>query len=465
MSRYQPIAASLALSCFAACTSVPPEPIDPKTELEAFNARRPTREPMVSGGQVLDLQAVIIDPSDGVSLAEAAWVALVFNPDLRVARAEAGVTQARADHAGLWPDPSIGLQFSRLIDAADNPNELFGLVWFTIPVSGRLEAEVAMRGEERRAALTDVAALEWTTVCDLRAAWSRWSTTRQSLDGASDQLRALEDAESTAAALAELGESGRSDSQIRHGAVAVARAELIEAIAREADERTAVLRILGLPYSEAGSLVPEVLDLPGNSTCDDASALERRIIDGSPSIRRALVRYAVAEAKLVLEVRKQYPDLQVGPGFGQQDGFEQFQLGLNIPVPILNANRGGIAEAAALRAVARAEVEHAVAMAALDAGQACRRVAASREIRSALEASLLPSLDRQATLTRELAAMGELDRFEAATRIAQGQDARRRWLEARLDASLAGIELARVLGPTATPRTDGTDEPSKDLTP
>lgn len=440
--------ASLALMCLTACTSVPPEPMDADAELAAFNARRATLVPKPSGG-VLDLEPVTIDPADGLSLAEAAWVALVFNPDLRVARAGAGVSQALADHAGLWPDPSIGLQFSRLIDAVDNPNELFGLVWFTIPVSGRLEAEVAMRGEERRAALADVAALEWATVCDLREAWARWSATVQSLRGAPDQLRALEDAGSAAAALAELGEAGVADSGVRRGTVAVARTELIQVMAREGQERTAVMRILGLPGSEANALIPELPTIISGDACDEESVLERRIIDGSPSIRRALVRYAVAESRLVLEVRKQYPDVQVGSGFGQQDGFEQFQLGLNIPVPILNANRSGIAEAVALRGVARAEVEHAVAIAAIEASQACRRLAASHGIRRELEESLLPSLDRQSGLIHELVAMGELDRIDAADRLARSRDARMRWLQARLDESLAAIDLARVLGPEA----------------
>jgi len=449
MSHHQCIVVSVASACLAACTSVPPEPVDPQADLGAFNARREAIGRIATQGEVLDLHPVAIDPADGLTLDEAAWVALVFNPELRVARAEAGVTQARADHAGLWPDPSIGLQFSRLIDATDNPNELFGLVWFTIPVSGRLEAEVAMRGEERRAALADVAALEWSTVCDLRAAWARWSATVQSLDGAADQSRLLEAAESAAAALAGLGEAGRTDSEVRRAAVAVARAELAQMMVRESDQSAAVLRILGLPRTEGAGLVPMLADTRPADACNEPAALERRIIDGSPSIRRALVRYAVAEARLVLEVRKQYPDLQVGPGFGQQDGFEQFQLGLNIPVPILNANRGGIAEAVALRGVARAEVEHAVAIAAIEASQACRRLAASHGIRGELEESLLPSLDRQSELIHELVAMGELDRIDAADRLARSRDARMRWLQARLDESLAAIDLARVLGPEA----------------
>jgi outer membrane protein TolC len=443
------ISVPTALACLAACASVPPEPIHPQDDLEAFNARQRSLAQVAPTESVLDLRPVSIDLADGLSLEEACWVALVFNPDLRVARAEAGVTQARADHAGLWPDPSIGLQFSRLIDAVDNPNELFGLLWFTIPVSGRLEAEVALRGEERRAALADVAALEWTTICDLRAAWARWSMTRQSLDSFAGQQHLLEQSESAAAALAELGEAGPAEGEIRRAKVAVARADLAQELIREEQQAADVQRLLGLPRIEGSGLVSTLGAPSQTSSCEDASDFERRLMNGSPSIRRALVRYAVAESRLVLELRKQYPDLQVGPGFGQQDGFEQFQLGLNIPIPILNANRGGIAEAVALRGVARAEVEHAVTIAAIEASQACRRLNASRDIRRELERSVLPALEQQDRLILELVALGELDRIEAADRLVDAREARHRWLQAQLEESLATIDLARVLGPVA----------------
>jgi cobalt-zinc-cadmium efflux system outer membrane protein len=451
------ITAAVALA--HGCQSPPPAPIDAAEQLDAFKRRPDAARGIATTGRVLDLEPTSIEPSDGLSLREAEWIALVFNPSLRVARAEAGVTAARAEHAGLWPDPSIGLQFSRLIDAADNPNELFGLLWFTIPVSGRLEAEVAVRGEEHRAALAEVQSLEWSTLCDLRAAWARWSTAAGTLEGASSQRALLARADAAAAALVDLGEAGQADAAMQRATVALAQADHAQLVTDEADAAATILRLIGLPRPGISLQSGAPIGPAPRISCSDTDELERRVLDESPSIRAALVRYAVAEARLVLEVRRQYPDLQVGPGFGQQDGFEQFQLGLNIPVPILNANRGGIAEAKAQRELARAEVEALVTIATAEASEACRRLSSARERRASLEASLLPSLDLQSDRLERLVALGEVDPLQAATLASHALSARVRWQRATLDESLAAIELSRIVGPPASSNDRPAPEP------
>jgi outer membrane protein TolC len=52
-----------------------------------------------------------------------------------------------------------------------------------------------------------------------------------------------------------------------------------------------------------------------------------------------------------LEVAKQYPDLNIGPGYDYNSGQNRWQLALNLPLPF-NRNRGPIAEAEARRSTA-----------------------------------------------------------------------------------------------------------------
>ncbi len=73
-----------------------------------------------------------------------------------------------------------------------------------------------------------------------------------------------------------------------------------------------------------------------------------------------MAEYEVAERTFELEIRKQYPDLQIGPGYGLEDGQDQVLMGLSLPLPVLNANRQAIARAEANRSVARASVEAAL---------------------------------------------------------------------------------------------------------
>ena len=73
-------------------------------------------------------------------------------------------------------------------------------------------------------------------------------------------------------------------------------------------------------------------------------------------VRIALERYAVAEAKLKLEVAKQYPDLTISPGYAYEFGDRIWSLGVSGLLTLLNKNKVGIAQATQLREVEAAEI-------------------------------------------------------------------------------------------------------------
>ena len=54
-----------------------------------------------------ELAAHKFDPTDGLDITEVAMLAVVNNPDLKIARAAAGVVHAQAFAAGLLPDPQL----------------------------------------------------------------------------------------------------------------------------------------------------------------------------------------------------------------------------------------------------------------------------------------------------------------------------------------------------------------------
>jgi len=107
---------------------------------------------------------------------------------------------------------------------------------------------------------------------------------------------------------------------------------------------------------------PVVFHASGIGPAVSASSLEpdagtSPIEECSPLMQVIVAEYEAAEKSLELEVRRQYPDLQIGPGYGNEDGQNELLLGVNLPIPILNGNRRGIAEARAQRDVARAAAE------------------------------------------------------------------------------------------------------------
>ena len=80
---------------------------------------------------------------------------------------------------------------------------------------------------------------------------------------------------------------------------------------------------------------------------------------GQARLARLRAEYRAAEETLRREVREQYPDLTIGPAAELDRGDALLGVSISLPIPILNANRQGIARAHASREVARAAFETA----------------------------------------------------------------------------------------------------------
>ena len=136
----------LVLVTLSGCQTYQPRPLDPQTHLEAFSARSVHNQSLKTFIDSLDnpnqndraIDTSPYDPTDGISLNEAERIALYYNPDLRIARLQAGLASADTKHAGLWDDPNLDLDALRITDSASDPWIVGGSLSITIPISGRL---------------------------------------------------------------------------------------------------------------------------------------------------------------------------------------------------------------------------------------------------------------------------------------------------------------------------------------
>ena len=114
------VAAVLTAATLAGCQTYRPGPLDITTHARKWRDRKPTSEDVRAFVDQLaergDAQGARFDPADGLSIDEGTIIALVFNPDLRIARLRAGVARATAEYAGLWTDPSFQIDFMRIVD-------------------------------------------------------------------------------------------------------------------------------------------------------------------------------------------------------------------------------------------------------------------------------------------------------------------------------------------------------------
>jgi cobalt-zinc-cadmium efflux system outer membrane protein len=442
----------------AGCQSYQPKPLEASAHRAAWLARAPGDETVRSFAERLAESGGVspLDLSDGLSLAEGEVVAMVYNPDLRLARLRAGVAAATAEHAGLWDDPQFGLDFLSLTKSASNPLVIAPGLTFTIPISGRLEAEKARANAALAAELTRVAQREWQTRAEVRRVWLGWSAARLKAEQTERLLASVESLVTSTATLAEAGEIVRTEAALFAIEEVSQRQALLRSRAEAAEAEQELRLLLGLSPQAPLNLVPTLVF---GEEADGAAAEEVE----SRSLTLALLReeYEVAEQQLRREVRTQYPDLNIGPSaeFDRGDTFLGFSL--SVPIPILNANKQGIAEAHAERELARAAFETSYERLIGSIAATRARRAAIREQREVIETVLAPMVDRQLADAQNLLEIGESGTLVLLESLTRAAETRMALIDARLEESLAMVDLAELIGPSKTPTTDELNQEQK----
>jgi len=401
-------ALGLATWGLSGCATYREQPVD----LAAFDAQWRTRHQQ---GEAVALFARDLDErgaavpmcivlDDGIDLGEAEVLTLVWNPTLRQARAQAGVAAAEADHAGAFDAPQIEVDALHALESVANPWKLAGALSVSLPLSGRLGLQRAhaerVADAERQLLLTQ----EWSTLVVLRDAWIAWSAVTVEQFQAKAFADDVAQLESIAARLRDAGEL--SSVAARAVRIAGLRATLTtrELLAEAERQRLGLLALMGLAPDAPLTLHPTL-----RLGDDLMQRLGDAQVPDDPRLRAALAAHQVAEAKLRLEVRRQYPDLRLGLGFEDDRGDQSLGPVLGFSIPLWNTNARAIAGADATRAATAEQIAAAYAAALFDRAQA-RLVLNDRRARLAeMENSLVPLVDAQLSDTRRLAGLGELD--------------------------------------------------------
>ncbi|GMV26739.1 MAG: hypothetical protein AMXMBFR58_27700 [Phycisphaerae bacterium] len=450
------------------CQSYERRPLDLAATREAWLARSPSDE---TARQFADRLAQAegrdsgaFDPTDGLTLAEAEPVALVFNRDLRLARLEANVTRATADHAGLWDDPVLGVDIERIVSGVPDPWVVAGTVGLTIPISGRLAVEKARAGAEYAAELQHVAAQEWATRAALREIWVQWSAETTRLALATELVERLRAVSSLAERQVQAGVMSKIDARLFRVELAGSEADVITATARAKELELQLRDILGLAPDAPVRLIETVAFVPRST---DPAWLQSMMESANPELLAVRSEYDVAEESLRLEVRKQYPDVTIGPGYGTDQGDDRVLLGLQLPLPLWNRNRQGVAQATANREVARGRYENTFEHLASKLTIAQTRFDAGRAVREAVESRVLPLADEQDADVRRVAELGRVDPLLLLQAIKSQYDAKVRLVDARAAEATGGIRLDELIGPPAPTSSSKVPEssPADPLTP
>ena len=319
--------------------------------------------------------------------------ALFFHSDLNIARAQWRAAQAGQITAAQRPEIGINVGAANHSQASDKSPWTYSLgIDIPIITAGKREAQIAQSAGLSEAARIEIAQTAWKV--HSRVAKSlldyQYSVAQSAILKNEVALRTA-----IVGMLLKRMDAGMASSiEVSSARISLQKAEqaFMAESGRIGSLGATLANDAGLSLSAFNQLKvqPFAKTEPASQNNLQYEALLNRL-----DIRASLARYEATEAKLRLEIAKQYPDITLSPSKTLDQGDKIWSLGFSSLLTLINKNRGMIAEATALREVEIAQFEalqakvigdlngaKAAYQAALDASTKSQNVLASQQKRT-----------------------------------------------------------------------------------
>lgn len=285
------------------------------------------------------------------NLQELSLAAMYFNPSLELARARVARADAAIVTAGARPNPTVGV-------SPGIPSPYLLTLDFSIPVETAGKRGYRIQGARNldQAARYDLADSAWTVLSGVRLALLNYLLASRNLElfhseeqVRADQVKILEQ-------ILSAGEISKLDVDLARIELSKTEVAIRAAEGQVADSKAALAGALGIPLASlrGAEFSWPGMDTPPTPESLSAAEIQRDAVLNRLDVRRSLAQYAAAEADLQLEIAKQYPDINIGPGYTYEETHSFFTVGFSTTVPLFNRNQGPIAEAEARRKEAAA---------------------------------------------------------------------------------------------------------------
>jgi len=449
---------AIVFSLFGAgCAKYKPQPLSPETSASAFGHRTLADSALTVFLATYDSSTT--DDWDAQRLALSAWY---FRSDLEVSRRAWRTVQAAEVTAGARPP--IGVAGG--VAAADNPGPFesrwtltLGLI-FRIELGGKRGARIAAAQARSLVAELQARVVAWNIASDVRTAALTIVQGDSSVTAWTRRVARSEQVASQVSRLYESDAVGQSTVDQAIAETRLAGRELSAAETQVIAARAALARLIGVPAAAIDTLA---ISTAGTVGCDWVGGQSLEELRGIALRRRyemgvALAEYAVAEADLRVEITKQYPDLELAPGYSWDQGLRRWIAAFGLPNLLRNRNKGPIGEAIARRnqlasavEATQQEVLSQVEAAFAECRATTQQLTASQQLVEALrvrERTARAAYDR-----------GETGQFESMGLALAVADAERAQQEVQLRRVVTGSELGRATGVWVVGNTPGLPDP------
>jgi len=378
--------------------------------------------------------------SQPLTLGAALQAAIDNSPTLSAARREIDAAQGALTQAGVYQNPSLDLEVEDLRSGMRSTTVTLSQ---PLELGGKRSARVAAAERALEAIRVKSEATEAQLKADVTAAFLSALLSQERVRLAQESLNIARSGSQAASKRVQAGKVSPLEETRSKVAEANVRLELVQAqgeLAAQLQELRALL---------AGGVPFEALD--GNAlllpTLPPIDVLQARV-ENSPTMRQARLETSRLSALADLEQAKRKPDIAVSLGMqrSQQDGRSTAIVGVSIPLPVFDTNRGNIIQSLRLRDKSEDDARALELRLRADLAIARQRMEIASQEVAAVSAEILPS----AQLAFDAAAQGfELGKFEYLDVL----DAQRTLLQARSqylrslgESHRAAADVARLLG-------------------
>lgn len=312
----------------AACTLYSPKPVDLSQDTETW----------------LKLSTLLCDGKQGLTQEKLHKIGLFLNPELNTARLEYARSTAIAENAGWWEDPSISGSLTRVRELGIT-NRGVGMS-LTLPVTGLPGLAEKVAECYKEADYLNMQAKERAYLVQLDSLRYKVMSTHEKLHIMQARVKQQELEQQSAQRMHELGEMEFADYQVICRRLNDGQKELQEMEQEHLRVHLDMVKLLGLHF---GMRSVEIAgELPTRIPAEVELPTQEQLVR-HPLLKYAMAQHDTSEAELQREIRKQYPELNLGSGFEHEGDEHKIGLELGVSLPLWNRNKEGIAQASAER--------------------------------------------------------------------------------------------------------------------
>lgn len=384
---------------------------------------------------------------DALTLERALALAMQHNAELAAASKEKEASEAALDQAGVLPNPELGFTNENLGNArkkAAGDRSTSVQIGQLIELGGKREARVRLAQAARGLAEWEFRSKRAEVLARVKQGFYDVLAVQRRAELAGDSVRLAQEVADAVAKRVQAGRVSPVEETKARLALAQAMVEREQARRELAAARHRLAALWGDPaprFARAEGDLEQLPDLPG------FEALAERV-SANPDFARWASEIERRRAGVDAERAKAIPDITVSGGVTRFSEFNDraYMIGISIPLPVFNQNRGGILEAN--RRLDKGLLEQRAAQTRLltELSDVYQRTAAIKSEVEALRGAILPGAQSAfdaATKGYQLGKFGFLDVLDAQRTLFQ---ARTQYLRALTDYQRGSSELERLTG-------------------